>query len=69
MTLTEDIVEDAFVKLWEERNKIQHEPAIHSWLYTTARNKAFCSKRILILTQTAENIFNTLVLASTSKSI
>jgi len=40
MTTAEDIVEDAFIKLWEKRNEIHHEQAIYAWLCTTTRNHA-----------------------------
>lgn len=40
ITAAEDIVEDAFIKLWEKRNEIRNEQAIYAWLCTTTRNQA-----------------------------
>lgn len=36
----EDIVQDAFVKLWQNRNKFQTLPELRSYLYVTVRNAA-----------------------------
>jgi len=40
ITVAEDIVEDAFIKLLEKRNEIRNEQAIYAWLCTTTRNQA-----------------------------
>lgn len=35
----EDVVQEAFVALWHQREQFQHELAIRSFLYTTVRHK------------------------------
>ncbi len=35
----EDIIQDAFLSLWERRKDFEHQDTIKSFLYTTARNK------------------------------
>lgn len=39
----EDLVQDAFVALWHQRNQFEHINAIKSFLYTTVRNKCLNS--------------------------
>ena len=39
----EDIVQDAFIKLWQNRDKFQTLPELRSYLYVTIRNAALNS--------------------------
>ena len=43
--LAEDIVEDCFIKLWYNREKIESPLAIKSYLYTSVRNACMDVKR------------------------
>jgi len=39
--LTEDIVQDIFLKLYQNLNRIQSKEKINFWLFTTARNEIY----------------------------
>jgi RNA polymerase sigma-70 factor (ECF subfamily) len=39
-TISEEIVQDAFVYLWEKRDTIQIKSSIKSYLFTTVKNKS-----------------------------
>jgi RNA polymerase sigma-70 factor (ECF subfamily) len=39
--LSEDIVQDCFVSLWQRKDRLKHVSLIKSYLYTTVRNKCF----------------------------
>lgn len=43
--LTEDVVQEVFIKLWNVRSEINPEKSIRSLLYTIARNLALNAKR------------------------
>ncbi len=38
MSIAEDIAEESFLKLWNNRNSITNANSIKSWLYSTTRN-------------------------------
>jgi RNA polymerase sigma-70 factor (ECF subfamily) len=39
-SLAEDVVQDTFVYLWENRNRLSFSDGINQYLYTTVRNKS-----------------------------
>lgn len=45
MAEAEDVVQDTFIKFWDQRENFNNEPAIRSFLYITVRNACLNIKR------------------------
>ncbi len=59
--LCEDIVQNVFLKLFENLDSIRNKNGINSWLFTTTRNEIygyFRSKKIKVDQHNSENIEN-----------
>jgi len=59
--LCEDIVQDVFLKLFENLDTIRNKNGISSWLFTTTRNEIygfFRSKKVKIDQHNSENLEN-----------
>ena len=45
MPVAEEIVQDAFVKIWQQRNTYKSTGALRAWLYNTVRNASISHLR------------------------
>ncbi len=59
--LAEDLVQQAFVKLWQKRTSIRSALAFKSYLFTTARNLVLDEYRRKLAEQEAQLIFKELL--------
>ena len=64
----EEIVQDVFVKLWENREKINQDLSFSGYLFTIARNTIFNQNRKKVNEQVYQNYVRTFLDNSSSKT-
>lgn len=65
-SLAEDLVQQAFVKLWQKRSSIDSVLAFKAYLFTTARNLVIDEYRRKLAEQEAQVVFQELTLSTPS---